>query len=1077
MKMNVSRWIAVLLLFFVLLPFAWWQLQAKKPLSVMLIDKTVPTTSYREHKGLTWLFNYEKYVKDNDQFYTPKKDYEGIKPMGSSFQEDDIVGGLKKKRDLIYLADTYGVYQADLPHTKHDGRKSEQLYGGLTAEEADAISNHLFEKGGTFISEFNSFASPTKPEVREQMYDLLNLKWSGWTGRYFKDLSNDEVPVWMRENYEKQTKKKWTFAGVGIVLVNAEERLVVIPEGHLKGDLLFSFTKEGDKQLGLSSTSKYRYWFDIVSPLDKNEVLANYQLQVDDETKRLLKNEGVPLTFPAVVHHQTKRFQTYYFAGDYADNEEIPSFYQAKGIPLLEKVLSYVRKKDSNFYWQTYIPMTQRILKDLPYKTEKSSVQTTKVKDVTMNGRVGKSYLQIYKDGKWQDLLIKGINLGLGKPGHYPGEVAITKAEYMRWFKQMGAMHANTLRIYTLHPPSFYQALAEYNTTAKDPLYLFQGVWVDEEPFKESHNAFKREVSDVFDTEIKRMVDVVHGNAKVTPVKGHASGTYRADVSKYLLGWIIGIEWDPDVVVDTDKANKGLSDFNGKYVYTRQASPFEHWIARHLNTLAVYEDTKYKWQRPISFVDWPTTDLLKHPFEPSDKEDKVTVDPNHIYTNKSFYAGMFASYHFYPYYPDFLNFEPKYLKYKDKDGKKNNYAGYLNDMKAAHRMPIVVAEFGVPGSRGMTHRNVYGMNQGFLSEQEQGTINTNLFKDIVNEKMAGGMVFTWQDEWFKRTWNTMEYDNKDRRPYWSNLQTNEQHFGLLSFDPGLESQTIYVDGNDLDWEKRKDKTIYTVTQPDSPLKKVTMASDEAYLYLKMDYKEPVDPKHINTYVAFDTFGNQGQSTLPKVPSFKTTASIDFLMDLKDSSTSRMLVDSYYDTFYFQYGHQLQMIDEVPYASKKNNGTYHPMRLVLNRELEFKGRKTVPFEDYETGKLKIGNGNPSAKNYNSLTDFAVKGTVVEARIPWQLLNVKDPSTHEIMGDMWKVKDMYKALEAKSTTKSINFGIVNYDQKGNLTSSTINKQGQMWKYDWKQWEEPFYHERLKKSYDIMKKAYSNIGFPTK
>ena len=28
----------------------------------------------------------------------------------------------------------------------------------------------------------------------------------------------------------------------------------------------------------------------------------------------------------------------------------------------------------------------------------------------------------------------------------------------------------------------------------------------------------------------------------------------------------------------------------------------------------------------------------------------------------------------------------------------------------------------------------------------------------------------------------MDYDNPDRRPYWSNAQTGEQQFGLLSFD-------------------------------------------------------------------------------------------------------------------------------------------------------------------------------------------------------------------------------------------------------------------------------------------------------
>jgi hypothetical protein len=76
-------------------------------------------------------------------------------------------------------------------------------------------------------------------------------------------------------------------------------------------------------------------------------------------------------------------------------------------------------------------------------------------------------------------------------------------------------------------------------------------------------------------------------------------------------------------------------------------------------------------------------------------------------------------------------------------------------MKEHHDLPVLVAEFGIPASRGLTHENVYGLDQGNHSEKEQGLKVKQLFEDIVEEKMAGGMVFSWQDEWFKRTWNTI----------------------------------------------------------------------------------------------------------------------------------------------------------------------------------------------------------------------------------------------------------------------------------------------------------------------------------
>ncbi|KHF29942.1 hypothetical protein LR68_01421 [Anoxybacillus sp. BCO1] len=102
-----------------------------------------------------------------------------------------------------------------------------------------------------------------------------------------------------------------------------------------------------------------------------------------------------------------------------------------------------------------------------------------------------------------------------------------------------------------------------------------------------------------------------------------------------------------------------------------------------------------------------------------------------------------------------------------------------------------------------------------------------------------------------------------------------------------------------------------------------------------------------------------------------------------------MVDSYYDSFYYHYGHVLNMIDRLPYANKKNNGVYHPIRLTLNKKLQIKG-KTYPFDFYETGVMTFGTANPNDEAYNSLTDVSVskRKDGYEIRIPWALLNVKD-----------------------------------------------------------------------------------------
>ena len=77
----------------------------------------------------------------------------------------------------------------------------------------------------------------------------------------------------------------------------------------------------------------------------------------------------------------------------------------------------------------------------------------------------------------------------------------------------------------------------------------------------------------------------------------------------------------------------------------------------------------------------------------------------HIYRKENLRTGMFASYHIYPYYPAFLDFEEKYASYVDEKGENNPYQGYLKAINEHHTMPVVISEFGLPSSRGIARIN------------------------------------------------------------------------------------------------------------------------------------------------------------------------------------------------------------------------------------------------------------------------------------------------------------------------------------------------------------------------------------
>jgi len=686
------------------------------------------------------------------------------------------------------------------------------------------------------------------------------------------------------------------------------------------------------------------------------------------------------------------------------------------------------------------------------------TVNQAETNNILYPARINDQSYEVFQHDEWNQLTIKGINMGMAKPGTFPGEAGISKEEYIRWFEQIGELNANTLRIYTLHPPVFYDALLDYNTQADSPIYLLHGVWIDEEPLEETLDAFDENITEDFQNEMRMIVDAVHGDAVVSPEPGHASGTYHSDLSPYVIGWVLGIEWYPLMVDQMDQDYPDLGDFDGSYIYTEEANPMEHWLAQQMDVLMDYEVTEYNSMRPLSFTNWVSTDNLEQPAEPNAQEDMASVDPNLIKTKGvTDSVGMFASYHVYPYYPDFLNLEEKYTEYIDHRGEENNYAGYLHDLNESHELPILIAEFGIPGSRGLTHENPFGWNQGFISESQQGQILTRLYEDILHENMLGGMIFTWQDEWFKRTWNTMDYDNPDRRPFWSNAQTNEQHFGLLSFD----RLKRLIDGED-DWAP--EQTL--LEKEEGPLLSLSVDHDERYLYIKTAFSE-INEAFLEeqAYHLYFSIRKENGVQIPVQVDSSERMLADFRLVINDKSSAKLEVAGDYDTFFYDYGERLEMLNvsEEELSTKEN--VFHPIRLALNREqVRPDTQEVLPFDYYETGVFRFGNANPDDPAYDSLADFYYleETNLIEIRIPWMLLNAKDPSQKEFVGDLWT-----NGVSDSMTIDEIDIyaSLKNNDEE-------VDSFGSIGSYEWETWDLPLYEERLKESYYIVKDLFSSI-----
>ena len=170
----------------------------------------------------------------------------------------------------------------------------------------------------------------------------------------------------------------------------------------------------------------------------------------------------------------------------------------------------------------------------------------------------------------WRRFYVKGVNLGAALPGRYPSEFPADSAGYAGWLNTLARMNANTLRVYTILPPSFYRALRAWNLAHPDRLlWLIHGVWTESPP---SHDFNEPSWKRSFEDEMHRVVDLLHGSATIEPRPGHAAGDYDADVSRWVLAYIIGREWEP-FAVKAFNENAG-GGYQGRYLQVNRLRPW-----------------------------------------------------------------------------------------------------------------------------------------------------------------------------------------------------------------------------------------------------------------------------------------------------------------------------------------------------------------------------------------------------------------------------------------------------------------------------------------------------------------------
>jgi hypothetical protein len=667
--------------------------------------------------------------------------------------------------------------------------------------------------------------------------------------------------------------------------------------------------------------------------------------------------------------------------------------------------------------------------------------------------------IKIWRDGRYTSKFLMGVNLGSAVPGEDPGALAATRGDYERWFGQMGELGVQLLRIYTIQRPEFYAAFRGYNLSHPDaPILLLHGVWIPEDRWYETGNAFDGLVMREMKKEIRDVVAASHGRGTISPVPGHAAGQYSADISPWMLGWSFGIEWDPTTVIKTNEINARRRPYtNGTYIRaTAAASPMESWIAVWMDELAKHE-VSYGSSVPLTFTNWDTTDPLHHPDEPFGMEDAVSIDALHMHATAAWPAGYFASFHAYPYYPDFLSHEPGLLNYRRADGVIDPYAGYIHALRKHLRgIPLMITELGQPTSLGCAHRAPLGRNQGCHSEQEAATKLVDMMRDIHEEGGVGAVAFMWIDEWFKFTWNTIDYElPHENRSKWRNPLTNEEHFGFVAAEPGPKPTAI-LDGKDTEWSSAE-----VIATGPGPVQEVRAMSDAQNLYLRLQVTPNLwDRQRIVIGLDAHTAGNRGLPGLPGVDPASDVAVV-----ITPGHNAHIMHAGFLDLIGGRVGGfadpERNWVKVSRSSLQPGSGVWVPLRQVISYPfvVPSTGRK-LPIDIRDASQMPWGTTDPADPTFDDRHLINGSGQLLEVAIPWGMATIADPSTHKVW-ELRMVRDPKKQVVARPIER-LGISVA----AGNRLLTTTG-------YTWDGWSAVTWHERKKAGWSILQRAYRQLG----
>lgn len=861
--------IPLCLILFVALAFLFWYLTPKRPLSVVVVDKTVPATAadsyaylddvsnnYRKHIGLYWLMDYLKIVNpETGRYYDHTADYYGPKlDQNNRITESNSLTQLEEIPDLLYLSDTYGV----------------EIYDdhGLSAEEMNIVSM-CHSSGSVIVGEQDILTTATSEEVRGDLEALFGISTTGWVGRYIYDLQDlTDVPYWAPDMWRAKYGQEWNCSGPGILLVSADGDILVLEEKtdfESKNLLNISVSKEYQKEFGKHSLNYYN-WFELIEADSATEVIATYSFNVNSTGAEELAAVSDTTTFAAVTRLREEGGGcAYYFAGDFNDyttKRQISNFMFADSF---FRLLSFNRDGDvTNFYWNFYEPLMKKIFKDiLKNPISQEAYEEEQISRVSGDG------FQVLVDGQWQDFTVKGFNINAEAPGGAQYSYSRDHSYYAALLKSLGDMGGNCVRTYDLLPPEFYRALCEYNKDAETSIYLIQGIMTP--PDINPQDSFDNLES--IKSNIAAAISAVHGEGTIAGNGTREEASYSFNAAPYVMAYIIDPRLDGQAADAILSGDHQEASYTGEYI-SASSNGVEALAAELCDYALGLMQSSYGCMQPVSV----SSDAQRLAGASWIGPEQSTYNLSRLVTTQAAEGLYFTSYSLGSDDRALLDNENAFsAAYTDGTGAFA-WGGYIREVKSLLDGPALIDRAGLSTNTDMFEQE---SSVNGLSEGEQGNGIVRMLRAADDVGYIGMLIADLNDNWSASSEEARAYTLPlSNNGLWHNPTDRAETTGVVAVESS-EPDQVAMQLND-----NSEKSL---------MQQMQLSYNETYVYITVLLRSEIDYDTNEMIIGLDTYQrNNGEYYYDRNYYANSQSGMEYIIKFESNTSAALYVARSYN---------------------------------------------------------------------------------------------------------------------------------------------------------------------------------------